>query len=204
MSLKKADTIVIYAPIKDVDTSSRVHPEERHIEILGCKSEKARREKYLAWQLLRKTAESYFNVDFDNLTFTKTANGKWICPDFHFSISHTDGLVCVAASSSPVGVDAELVRDISLGFCERVLTARELASLERLAQPERAEYLLEAWVKKESIFKKAGGEALMPNRIEADEHCTELRKITLGERAYLISLCCDSNDETEFKYMEEI
>lgn len=203
MPENKADTLVVYTRKQDADISVPLYPHERYKEIVGCKNERVRLEKYLVWKLLEKVVTDDLKLDFANIKFTKTPNGKWVCPDFYFSLSHTDGLVCVAVSKSEVGVDAELSQKINEGLKERILTDTELSYMKELPSSEQNQFLLESWVKKESIFKKCGGKMLMPNTIEASEHRTELAYIELGGCEYVISVATDY-DKIEFKRMEEI
>ena len=204
MSLHKPVAIVAYAPIGDADISAPLHPKSRYDEVVRCKSTDAQKEKYLVWKLLENTVEKHLNLKFANLKFTKTDNGQWLCPDFHFSLSHTDMLVCVAVSDQPIGVDAELVRGVRSGLEGRILTEKERDAMKRLPPEKQGEYLLEYWVKKESIFKKEGGHALLPNRIRTDEYNTSVRRVACGTAEYLIAVCHDRADEIEINFVEEI
>lgn len=201
---RKINTVVAYAPIKDADITVPLYPSVRYDEVKECKNDKVKLEKYLVWKLLEKIVESTLNIDFANVQFTKTDNGKWVCPDFYFSLSHTDGLVCVALSGSPIGVDTELVRDVNAGLAKKILTEREVDLMADLPFDEQNRYLLESWVRKESIFKKTGGEKLLPNRTETAAHFTELTSIEISGREYVISVSVDNCEKIEFKYMEEI
>ena len=203
MPENKAYTLVAYMRMRDTDTSAPLYPPERHKEVEECKNERAKKEKYLVWKLLEKVVMDNINLDFANIQFTKTANGKWICPDFHFSLSHTDGLVCVAVSMREVGVDAESLHEINTGLKARILTEEEISYMEALPPLEQNRFLLESWVKKESIFKKTGGKMLMPNRIATTEHHTRLFRVEMDGCEYIISVAADS-DEIELKHMEEI
>lgn len=198
------DIIVAYAPVKQPARVYPLHPYERQVEVDKCKNEMARLEKYSVWRLLEKTVRTYLNLDFDNLKFTKTDNGQWICPDFCFSLSHTNGLICVAISADPIGVDTELVREINLNLKEKILTPNELSALEDISGEDVGPYLLEAWVRKESIFKKTGGKALLPNRTEASAYHTTLRYVSIGEANFLISVASDFSKKTKFIYMEDL
>ena len=195
---------MIYAPIKDADTSVPLHPVHRHIEILECKSDKTKAEKYLVWRLLEHAVKNYTSLDFANLQFAKTDTGKWMCPELHFSLSHTDGLVCVAISDEPIGVDAEAVRSVRPELASRILTDKERMLFECEPESGRSEHLLKSWVTKESIFKRGDGTALLPNRIEAAEHPTAIRRVTVGTQEYLISVCHTNAHKIEFNYVEEI
>ena len=199
-------TFVIYAPMCGADVSLPLYPKERYLEIAGCKNDRVKMEKYLVWKLLEKVVRDILKLNFDNLQFTKTENGKWLCPDFYFSLSHTDDLVCVAVSDSPVGVDVQIVHPIRTEIMHRILAPEERCDFDALPEDEKSTFLLEAWCKKESIFKKRGGQALMPMLIDSSRHDVTLKYVQLTGKRYrhLIAVCCDSANNIEFKFMEEI
>jgi phosphopantetheinyl transferase len=198
------DVLVIYAPIGEVDMSEPLIPYLRDLEVRECKSESVKREKYLVWKLLRRAVEEYFKLDFANLTFTKTANGKWICPDFYFSLSHTDGAVCVALAKIPVGVDIEKIRHVGEKLPERFLSCDELEYMNTLQKEEREAFFLEAWVKKESIFKRLGEELLMPRQRSTLGCDSALERVFIGGYEYLIGVSPCSNIKYEILFLEEI
>jgi 4'-phosphopantetheinyl transferase len=78
-------------------------------------------------------------------------------PGLHFSLSHTEDLVVLAAGrSGPVGLDAERARP---GVYEReaaalVLAAEEIASIEAADDPDAA--FVAAWTRKEAYAKLEG------------------------------------------------
>ena len=198
------DVLVIYAPIGDVDMTAPLFPPSRDAEVRACKNENAMREKYLVWQLLRMTVEKYLKLDFANLQFTKTANGQWICPDFYFSLSHTDGAVCVAVADSAVGVDIERVRNIREGMPKRVLTVDELKYMDSLPHEERGTFFFEAWVKKESAFKMTGAEALLPRQRDSLSSLAVSERVHVGGEEYLIGIASDAGTKYEILFLEEI
>lgn len=200
---KSIKTLVMYAPIGDVDITESLYPKSRYREILECKNENARREKYLVWKLLEQAIKIATNLDFANLEFTKTTNGKWICPDLHFSLSHADGVVCVAVSDLPIGVDVEAVKDIRPVLADKILTDSEREMMASLPERERGRFMLDAWVKKESIFKMRGGEALLPNRIESASVKVKMHSVTVSGREYVIAIATE-NDNIEIIYTEEL
>ena len=200
---KNIDTLVVYAPIIKSDILP-LYPTERYLEVTKCKSEKTKREKYSVWKLLEKVVTEELKLDFANLQFTKTDNGKWICPEFCFSLSHTDNLVSVAVSPFLVGVDVELVRPIREEIGRKILTDSEAEYMRALPQTVRGRYLLECWVRKESIFKKEGQKALLPCSFRADTCPTQLHTLKYCGEEYIISVCTDEGNKTKFIYMEEI
>ena len=197
-------TIVAYAAIGDCPIDAPIYPKQRYEQIISCKSEKTRREKYFVWQLLKKTVEDHLNLCFDNLIFTKQPNGQWVCPDFYFSLSHTDGVACVAVSRDPIGVDVELIRPIKMGIAERFLTDREMEAYLELPEDRRDRFLIEAWVKKEADFKMRGGDALMPRCNENIDSKARLASFELCGSEYLLAVSGNENTEIEILYTEEI
>ena len=192
------DTLVIYAPITDAATSAPLYPPERQAEVDRCRNDRTRREKYLVWKLLECAVLERFNLDF-----AKSENGQWSCPEFCFSLAHTDGAVCVAVSSSPVGVDIEKIAPVKEGLYSRVLTDSEREELLRLPEGEGAPFFLEAWVKKESLFKRDGGECLAPRSRDTLSSDAISERVTVGDSDYLIGLAA-MNKNYKICYMEAI
>lgn len=204
MSVNDLDVLVMYAPVTDSDMTEPLVPSERQREVEGCKNERARREKYLVWKLLKKAAEQGLNLDFDNVKFTKTEFGQWISPDFFFSLSHSDGAVCVAVSRAAVGVDIEKVRALKPSLHERFLSEDELRCASLLSENERNSFFLDAWVKKESIFKMRGGKSLLPRSIDTAKCDATVEHVSVHGEEYLISLACQDKVKYEIIYTEEI
>src|ERR1043165_5932331 len=77
-----------------------------------------------------------------------------------FNLSHTDGMVGVAAAYGAgwsIGFDLEpLARRFDPRIVERVLSPGEVAWLDTLAEPRRTEGLLRLWTLKEAFVKATG------------------------------------------------
>lgn len=114
--------------------------------------------------LLRYALHKYYGIS--DTTVAKTDRGKPYLadnPELHISITHTDTLVAVALSDSPVGVDAQTVTDKIYGrVAERMFTAGE-----REYAAKSHENFYEVWTKKES-FVKMTGEGLSHRTAEID------------------------------------
>lgn len=204
VSPRSDGVLVMYAPIKGYDMAESLFPIERQREIDACKSEKVKREKYLVWKLLALAVKKRFNLDFANLEFTKTENGKWVCPDFCFSLSHADGVVCVAVSDSPVGVDIERVGRVDPSFLDRFLTDTEREHSRTLPPLAAERFFFEAWVKKESLFKRSGGKALLPRSLDTLTADSTALSVVLNGDEYLIGLALSNDTKYEIIYTEEI
>lgn len=68
--------------------------------------------------------------------------------DFFYNISHSKNYICIATSSSEVGIDIEEERKITSGLEKRILTSKELMN-DNLN-------LIEYWVIKEAYSKYKG------------------------------------------------
>lgn len=92
----------------------------------------------------------------------------------HTSLSHADGMVAVAVTTSgPVGVDIEprmraaVMPEIARSVCH----GSEAAAIRALAEPARAAAMLALWVRKEALLKAAGiGLAVPMESFCAPEH----------------------------------
>ena len=204
VSENNGTVLVMYAPLIDTDISAPLVPVEREREVRVTKNETVRREKYLVWKLLARAAKDRFNLDFANLEFTKIENGKWVSPGFYFSLSHSDGALCVAVSEREVGVDIQRVRQTSEGLAERFLTGGEKSYMAQLSTEDRGRFFIEAWAKKESIFKKTGGSSLDPRAIDTLTSDAVTAFVTLGTEEYVIALAMNENEKYEIIYTEEI
>ncbi len=205
MSCTNAKARVWYAALGEADLDMPIYPAERNLEILGCKNEKVKREKYYVWQLLRLAVKEMFDLEFDNLQFTKLANGQWVCPDFYFSLSHSSGAVAVAISDLPIGVDIEATRHVEADMAERFLTDKERECFTALTGSEAESFFLEAWTKKESVFKKTGGNMLMPRAMESSRIDAYVEKIRIFGKEYILAVSSEyEKEKTVIRFTEEI
>lgn len=85
-------------------------------------------------------------------------------PEIYFNISHCDGAVICGIHSCEIGVDIETVRPYSGTLARRILTDREKADLEKLAEPEKSEMMTRFWTLKESYMKALGAGLSRPFR----------------------------------------
>ncbi|MBO4831721.1 MAG: hypothetical protein J5569_04500 [Oscillospiraceae bacterium] len=96
--------------------------------------------------LRRAVAEEY---GLRGLRIEKTEHGKPYFPerpDIYFSLSHTDGAVLCAVSSSPVGCDVQIHRPVHERVPERVCAPEELRQMD----------FFDLWALKESWIKLRG------------------------------------------------
>lgn len=177
---------------------SSIYPKERAKEIKACSNERVRVEKYCAWKLLEYALHRTFGTKIKDLDIIKKENGKWQSDKYHFSISHTFGLVAVCVSRAPVGVDVEILGDKLLNVAERILTESEQKEYEKTDGENKLSFMGRMWTQKESIFKSLDKEAFMPSKIETSEHKTYVKEIEIGEGKYAVSVATQTPERVRF------
>ncbi|MBQ2740108.1 MAG: 4'-phosphopantetheinyl transferase superfamily protein [Clostridia bacterium] len=172
--------------------SEPIFPPQRQAEIVACASEKARREKYFAWRLLLHAIEDSLGVDPRQLQFTKSEHGKWLCDGVHFSLSHSADLVCVALSSQPVGIDVEPIRPLKTqDFALKILSEQELAVYHATKESEQSAYLLRAWTRKESLFKRLNQSGFFSSNPKDLQGFVIEQTLQAGDQLFMLAVAAD-------------
>jgi len=73
----------------------------------------------------------------------------------HFSLSHSNGIICFATSPYPIGVDIEKInkqRDF-LALADCFMNADEFEALKAKQHDEKAKYFYRIWCAKEAYYK---------------------------------------------------
>ena len=180
-----------------------IFPPKRQAEIVACNSEKVRREKYFAWRLLLSAIEQRLGVDPRQLQFTKSENGKWLCDGVHFSLSHSDNLVCVALSNQPVGVDVEPIRTLKTqDFALKILSEQELAAYHATKENEQSAYLLRAWTRKESLFKRLDKSGFFSSNPKDLQGFVVEKTLQVGDLSFALAVAADLPFEIEIHHFD--
>jgi phosphopantetheinyl transferase len=140
------------------------------------------------WQLLYFVLSRDYGYEKDKLTVFKNSAGKPYfsdCPH-HFSLCHTDGLLLVAVSDFPVGIDAERSDRVITGAVSKRFFSKENATISD-------------WTEYESVGKMLGC-GIPYNREEFGAHCFIRHCIQLA--AY--SICCACSGEMPPEIIEII
>ena len=146
-----------------------IYPTERYLEICNTQNQRVKIERYYAWKLLKIAIERSLGYDFNSLIFQKTDNGKWICDRCYFSITHSSGVVSVAVSKKPIGIDIEKVVELSnKNLPERILSAKEYNIFSSLSDCEANDYFIKKWTNKEAYFKYSSDKVFSPKKIIVD------------------------------------
>ena len=104
--------------------------------------------------------------------------------DIHFSISHTDGLVCCVISDKECGIDCEklLPRDKIKEMAERFFVDSEIDLLENCGYSY--EEFLRLWTCKEAIGKRLGCGLMKALKIDSTKEACS----TIIENGYIITV----------------
>ncbi len=88
-----------------------------------------------------------------NLTYN--AYGKPIIPGTYFSISHTENITLLAASTTnECGIDIEKIKEVDVSLYEEYFTEKEWNAINSSIELYKTFYLL--WTRKEAIIKTIG------------------------------------------------
>lgn len=127
--------------------------------ITECGGRKKRfREKELGEKLLAYSLKDYCGMILRPEEIIRTERGKPYLetyPEIHYNISHSGEYLACGVSDSPVGMDIEQHRLISLErFAEKTLSVSERESLAQSADPLKL--FFDFWVMKEAYLKWTG------------------------------------------------
>lgn len=169
-----------------------VIPEIRNKEIQNCKSEMVKKERFWAWKVLEESLKKE-NLSIEELNLQKLGNGKWVSDKIYFSLTHSHGMVGVAVSSHPVGVDLETWMDFEKknykleNMIKKFCTEEELKKYPDASEKRR---FLELWTQKEAAFKEnPAEEGFYSKNIELISEKLFTKYDFLEETEYCISVC---------------
>ncbi len=197
--LREHPIVDVYVAKLPFDVSSQeIYPNERATEIAKCGAESVRAEKFYVWKLLEHAFSRTFGLDMRSLGIKKNKNGKWTCPKYYFSLSHSGDIVAVAISRKPLGVDIEKISDRFDGkLGSEMLTAKEIRNAPNEKSTARL-YVNELWTVKEAIFKLGGGKSFVPDNIET-EKVKRITKIVRDDTTeYFLTVVCDDAEKAVF------
>lgn len=180
---------VYTAVIKENIKVRKVYPIERDMEISGVGAKEVKAQKYCAWKLLEYALLKTFNTKIKNLEFSITKQGKWLCNNCYFSISHSHGVVAVALSNMPVGIDVEKFEMPKKDISKHIFTDSELE--EYFLVKDKWQHVITCWSKKESVYKKGGEGNFNPKKIQLSDSNVIASNICLNGQEYVLSVCAD-------------
>lgn len=150
-------------------------PKARQEHVLKFKDRNRQKQSLVATLLLEECLKELGALDLYN-NVIEDENGQWIIKDsdIHFSISHCNEIVLVAAARFPIGCDIELVKDAKMDVAKRFFSENEVKQIETSVRPELVFYAY--WTIKESYLKLTGKGLLGSiEDVEVDDSLTMIK-----------------------------
>lgn len=186
---KKMPIVDVYvAKIPGEGKLAKVYPHARQNEIKATASEVLKRERYYVWKLLEYGLKRSFGKKIADISFQKQASGKWSCDACEFSLSHSHGIVCVAISRAPVGIDIEKIESPKIDLEKELLTQEEARQYESCPEEEKTAFMIHAWTKKESLFKMKNEGAVSQDAFRALEGKIYQKTLSYENALYSLSV----------------
>lgn len=186
---------VYVAALPDAVSEQPLFPLAREEEVVTCSHAGVRLQKRFVWQLLAFAMRRSLHLELSETDLHRTSDGKWVCSDCRFSLSHSQRYAAVAVSRAPVGVDIE---DFSRprftqALYDKIACPDERASVGETPSQQAVAAL---WTAKESAFKCGDAKCFLPHRLNT----TSLPVYTaaLFGGAAVCSVCCDEQRELAF------
>lgn len=155
----------------------------------------------LAELLIRHEVMRTLGAANAEIVFARDSRGKPFLdrfPDYHFSVSHTDGCVAFAGGSAPVGIDAEKIAAHHPGIADRFFTPREARWIEQ--QENKMLAFCQIWTRKEAYLKLLGTGLSRPLRsfdVLDEEQNYSFTTQNLPE--HLITICSAAGEIADFQ-----
>ncbi len=191
ISNKEPEVHVYVAKKHDVLSFGGLFPIKRQNEIDEVSNLEVKKDKYLVWKLLEYALKQSFGVDIKDVKFTKDATGKWLCDKCEFSLSHSKNVVCVAVSKNPIGVDVEKINSDRFEFLEKILSDKEKEEYQKIKPEEKAEFLFNAWTKKESLFKRKNLKEISIKEFSLLDEKVYQEKLDFSDGEYSLSVATE-------------
>lgn len=108
--------------------------------------------------LIRSVASKILNIDFNKIRIDTNSYGKPFLPDYpqlHFNVSHSNKVVTIFFSDSPVGIDIEHIDSPHLKIADRFFANKEKEYV--FSDDSQAiTRFYEVWTRKEAYIKYLG------------------------------------------------
>ncbi|MCF2681134.1 4'-phosphopantetheinyl transferase superfamily protein [Faecalicatena contorta] len=140
--------------------------------------------------LLKHLLSLYLHIPEQDIVFQKEKHGKPFFetfPALYFNLSHTDGCIAIAFSStSPVGIDVEKIRQKNnfQAIARRTFLPEEAEHLKYLEGEEEQQYFFRCWTRTEAFLKGIGtglSASFTDEKIQEEYTFWEIQNITAPE-----------------------
>ena len=172
----------------------------RNKEIESTANEKLKAQKFYAWKTLEFAVKHGLNLSPKKIDFRKNENGKWVCNEFYFSLSHSENFVAVAISNSPIGVDIQIKKDIDYNsLSKKILTNHELDYFSQLPNDNKQDYIFKKWTEKESLFKLKGERVCHYKSLVANDFNLVFKLIKNGGLNYYLTAVFEDKNKVDIE-----
>jgi 4'-phosphopantetheinyl transferase len=127
---------------------------DRATIIRNCVNSLKKKQLVLSELLVRRVVKSKLGITDEEIEFCKNEHGKPYIKDvldFHFNLSHSEKMVVLAISDTPVGVDVEFIRKFNDRLMDKCFSLKEKEYV-----AHRSTAFFELWTKKEAYIKSLG------------------------------------------------
>jgi 4'-phosphopantetheinyl transferase len=148
-------------PVHPDELFGRLVPDEQ-VRAVRYRIARAREQFVVGRGLLRGALGRWLGVEPSAVPLAYLPSGKPILArsdvPLQFNVTHTDGVLVLAAARRRVGVDVEHVRPMSdaAGLVERYFSPAEGAAFRALPDRDRTAAFFRGWTCKEAVIKAAG------------------------------------------------
>ena len=178
---------IFVAPIKNF-VDNQILPTYTRKELSKISNENIRNQKISAYGLLKYAVEKTFGINENFKKFKKLKNGKPVCDDYQFSISHSKDLVAVVVSKCEVGIDIE-----EINFNQNVtLLKNAMKSEDEDFESEDIKDIITIWTQKESVFKFQGKSNFNPKEINHKSANTKTIELEYDEAKYVLTVATNN------------
>ena len=188
---------VYLAQIPENDQLDEVFPTARQKEIRSITNVLVKREKYYVWKLLEYALQTSFGKKLQGLKIKKSSSGKWVCDECEFSLSHSRNLACVAVSKTVIGVDVEKIEKTKVDLSKEILSDSEYAEYSNLSESEKIEFIINAWTKKEALFKSKNIKSLSIKEFKELNGEIFKKNVYLNGEAFSLSVANENVDKVK-------
>ena len=116
--------------------------------------------------------------------------------EWQFNISHTKGMIAIAVSDKPIGIDVEIIRKNDLRIAQRFFASSEIDYInDAKSDGDQNKRFLEIWTKKEAYVKFTGeGMNRLLNTFSVFDIPVKNRTLFVDD--YIISVCISNQDDS--------
>lgn len=179
-------------------SSTSIENDARANEVYACLNPDEKERKFYVWQLLDQAVCELFDKPLSSFD-VKKIDGKWVCDDFYFSLTHKNNVVAVAVSLLPVGVDIEEENPERFAKfkSEKMLCGNENDLYESTQDADKAKLINILWTKKESAFKMGDQKIFNAKNIDTTLVKSITHSVCTDTNKYFLSVVYDAENVVE-------